>query len=136
MREHLREHLKETDIAGIVALLGTILPDVDRGMLTGEFGADMAGSFTEALRTGVEGWLEDDLAFTRPWGFELAEITAPVMLWQGSADLMVPFAHGQWLASRVPGVAAHLEDGEGHLSIGIGALDRMLDELLSTAGAQ
>jgi pimeloyl-ACP methyl ester carboxylesterase len=130
----VREHLKETDAAGIIASLGTILPDVDRALLTGELGADMAGSFAEALRAGVEGWLEDDLAFTRPWGFELAEVTAPVMLWQGSADLMVPFAHGQWLASRVPGVAGHLEDGEGHLSISIGALDRMLDELLSTAG--
>jgi pimeloyl-ACP methyl ester carboxylesterase len=82
----------------------------------------------------VEGWLEDDLAFARPWGFELAEITTPTMLWQGSADLMVPFAHGQWLASRIPGVAAHLESDEGHLSIAIGALDRMLDELLGTAG--
>jgi hypothetical protein len=46
---------------------------------------------------------------------------------------MVPFAHGRRLASRVPGVTAHLEDGEGHLSVGIGALNRMLDELLSKA---
>jgi pimeloyl-ACP methyl ester carboxylesterase len=129
----VREHLKKAGAAAIIASLDTILPGVDRAVLTGEFGEDMAGAFAEALRTGVEGWLEDDLAFTRPWGFELAEITAPVLLWQGSADLMVPFTHGQWLASRVPGVAAHLEDGEGHLSIAIGALDRMLDELLSKA---
>jgi pimeloyl-ACP methyl ester carboxylesterase len=128
-----RERLKETDAAGIVASLGTILPDVDRGLLTGEFGADMADSFAEALRTGVEGWLEDDLAFARPWGFDLAEIAVPTMLWQGSADLMVPFAHGQWLASRVPGVSAHLEDGEGHLSVAIGSIDRMIDELLGAA---
>jgi pimeloyl-ACP methyl ester carboxylesterase len=130
----VREHLKETDAAGIVAALATILPDVDRALVTGELGEDMAESFAQALRAGVEGWLEDDLAFARPWGFALAEITAPTMLWQGSADLMVPFAHGQWLASRVHGLTAHLEDGEGHLSIGIGALDRMLDELMSAAG--
>ena len=68
----MREHLKETDAGGIIASLGTILPDVDRALLTGELGADMAGSFAEALRAGVEGWLEDDPAFTRPWGFELA----------------------------------------------------------------
>jgi hypothetical protein len=43
---------------------------------------------------------------------------------------MVPFAHGEWLASHVPGVSAHLEQGEGHLSIGLGAIDRMLDELI------
>jgi hypothetical protein len=29
-------------------------------------------------------------------------------------------------------VVAHLESGEGHLSIGVGALGRMLDELKRT----
>jgi hypothetical protein len=53
------------------------------------------------------------------------------MIWQGSADLMVPFSHGQWLASQLPDASAHLEEGEGHLSVGLGALDRMLDELVS-----
>jgi hypothetical protein len=56
------------------------------------------------------------------------------MLWQGSADLMVPFSHGRWLSSRRPGVSARLEPGEGHLSVALGALDRMLDELVK-AGA-
>jgi len=46
---------------------------------------------------------------------------------------MVPFGHGQWLSSRVPGVTVHLEQGEGHLSVGLGAVDRMLDELVSAA---
>jgi hypothetical protein len=55
------------------------------------------------------------------------------MIWQGSADLMVPFAHGQWLATHVPGATAHLENGEGHLSIGIGALDSMIDELVGAS---
>jgi pimeloyl-ACP methyl ester carboxylesterase len=100
-------------------------------MLTGEFGEDLAASFREALRTGVEGWFEDDIAFTGSWGFGLEEISVPTMIWQGSADLMVPFSHGQWLASRLLDASAHLEEGEGHLSVGLGALDRMLDELVS-----
>jgi pimeloyl-ACP methyl ester carboxylesterase len=128
-----REQLKAATAADIVASLDTLLPDVDRAVLTGEFGEDLAASFHEAMRTGVEGWFEDDMAFARSWGFELAEISVPTMIWQGSADLMVPFAHGQWLASRLPGASAHLEKGEGHLSVGLGALDRMLDELLSAA---
>ena len=100
-------------------------------MLTGEFGEDLAANFREAIRTGVEGWFEDDIAFTRSWGFGLEEISVPAMIWQGSADLMVPFSHGQWLASQLPGASAHLEEGEGHLSVALGALDRMLDELVS-----
>ena len=125
-----REQLKEATAADIVTSLDTLLPDVDRAVLTGEFGEDLAANFHEAMRTGVEGWFEDDMAFTRPWGFELAQIPVPTMIWQGSADLMVPFAHGQWLAAQLPGPSVHLEPEEGHLSVGLGALDRMLDELV------
>jgi pimeloyl-ACP methyl ester carboxylesterase len=126
-----REQLKDATAADVVTSLETLLPEVDRAVLTGEFGEDMAANFREAVRIGVEGWLEDDIAFTGPWGFGLEEISVPVMIWQGSADLMVPFSHGQWLASQLPGASVHLEEGEGHLSVALGALDRMLDELVS-----
>jgi pimeloyl-ACP methyl ester carboxylesterase len=137
LREYLevqREYLRQATATHILLALTTLLPDVDRAVMTDEFAEDMARGFHEALVSGVDGWLDDDLAFIHPWGFELDEISCPVMIWQGSADLMVPFSHGQWFASNVPGVTAHLEEGEGHLSIGVGALDRMLDELVS-AGA-
>jgi pimeloyl-ACP methyl ester carboxylesterase len=129
-----RESLRDASAEGMVAAMASVLPAVDRGVLTGELGEDMVASFTEALRSGVEGWLEDDLAFARPWGFDLAEVSVPAAIWQGSEDLMVPFAHGQWLASHVPDAIVHLEDGEGHLSVAIGGLDRMLDELVFVAG--
>ena len=124
--------LRDTDAAGLIEGLATLLPDVDRAVLTAEFGEDMAANFAEALRTGVDGWVDDDLAFAAPWGFTLAEIAVPTFVWQGSEDLMVPFAHGQWLAAHVPGATAHLERGEGHLSIALGAIDQMLAELLTT----
>lgn len=116
----------------VVEGMSGLLPEIDRQFLTGGVGDDLAANFREAMRTGVEGWLEDDLAFVKPWGFELSEITVPVYLWQGSDDLMVPFAHGVWLADRVPNVTPHLEHGQGHISIGIGSIDRMLDEMVST----
>jgi pimeloyl-ACP methyl ester carboxylesterase len=138
LRSYLRppgEHLRDITAADIVSSLQTLLPDVDRAQVTGEFGEDMAASFREAVRAGVDGWLDDDLAFARPWGFSLEEISVPTMIWQGTADLMVPFSHGQWLASRLPAARAHVEEGEGHLSIGLGALDRMLDELTEAGSA-
>jgi len=132
--DELRPQLEAATVADILASMASLLPAVDRAVVTDEFGEDLVAGFHEALRGGVDGWLDDDLAFTRPWGFELEEISIPVTLWQGSADLMVPFAHGQWLSSRVPGITAHLETGEGHLSVGLGALDRMLDELVAAGG--
>jgi pimeloyl-ACP methyl ester carboxylesterase len=127
--------LRQSDVAALIAGLDTLLPPVDRAALTDEFGEDLAASFAEGFRTGVDGWVDDDLAFVSPWGFSLDEIDVPTFLWQGSEDLMVPFAHGQWLGARIPGVTAHLEPGQGHLSIGVGSLDRMLDELVTTLPA-
>jgi pimeloyl-ACP methyl ester carboxylesterase len=74
-------------------------------------------TFQDALGTGVDGWLDDDLAFTRPWGFELSEIRVPVLLLHGLQDVFVPVAHARWLATRIPGVDARLFDDEGHLSL-------------------
>jgi pimeloyl-ACP methyl ester carboxylesterase len=126
------EQLADTDAAGMIEGMATLLPQVDRDHLTDEFGEDLAANFKEGLRNGVDGWVDDDLAFTGPWGFDLASITVPVAIWQGSEDLMVPYAHGQWLATQVPGVRAHLLEGEGHLSVAVGALDAMFAELKAT----
>ena len=122
------------DVTGrdLVAAMATLLPPVDRVALTAEYGDDLAAQLREGVRTGVDGWLDDDLALLGDWGFTIADVVVPVTLWQGSEDLMVPFAHGQWLADRLPRVSAHLLPGAGHLSIGLGALDLMLDELVST----
>lgn len=120
---------------GLELAMSSLLPPEDRVVLTSEFAQDIATSFHDALRVGVDGWLDDDLAFDMPWGFSLDEISIPTSIWQGSADLMVPFAHGAWLSTALPQAKAHLVVGEGHFSIGVGALDQMLDELLMLSGA-
>ena len=131
--DNVRPELVEMTADDVVASLDTLLPPVDEAAVTGEFAEYLATGFRQAVSNGMDGWLDDDLAFTRPWGFDLGAIAVPTYLWQGSEDLMVPFTHGQWLAERIPGVTAHLEQGEGHLSVALGALDRMLDELAGSA---
>jgi pimeloyl-ACP methyl ester carboxylesterase len=110
-------------------VLVTLLPPVDRDVLTGERAEHAKENIDRALAPGIEGWRDDDLAFVKPWGFDLDEIRVPVLLWQGGQDLMVPVAHGRWLAERVPGVEAHISDADGHLSIAVGRLGEIYDWL-------
>ena len=118
-----REALADVQPEDIIAAMSSLLPEADRKVLTGGLAAELADSFHEAVRVGVDGWLDDDLAFVAPWGFSLTEITTPVAIWQGSADLMVPYAHGGWLAAHVPNADVHLIEGEGHLSVAYGDED-------------
>ncbi|MDQ6716310.1 MAG: alpha/beta hydrolase, partial [Actinomycetota bacterium] len=126
--------LRDADVAGLLAGMRTVLPAVDQECVTQEWGEDLRASFHEALRTGVDGWLDDDLAFVKPWGFELSDLGragVPVSVWQGGEDLMVPPSHGTWLAQNLPRATAHLEPEQSHLSIVVGSVGPMLDELVS-----
>jgi pimeloyl-ACP methyl ester carboxylesterase len=125
--------IKEATAAGLIRLMQSLLPAVDVACLNGEVGEDLVNGMVHAVSAGVDGWVDDDYAFIKRWGFDLRAITIPVSLWQGDADLMVPFAHGTWLAGALPTARVHLEPGQGHLSIAVGAMGRMLDELLALA---
>jgi pimeloyl-ACP methyl ester carboxylesterase len=69
----------------------------------------------EAFRQGVWGWVDDDLAWMRPWGFDVGEIRVPTRVIYGLTDVLVPAAHGEWLARNVPGAEVVAETERGHL---------------------
>jgi len=119
-----------TEITGeqVADSLGGLIDEVDRAALTGDFADMMALSLRRAVSTGVAGWRDDDLAFVKPWGFDVADIAVPVSVWQGAHDRMVPYEHGVWLATHIPGSRAHLRDDEGHLSL-VSQLPRILADL-------
>lgn len=102
---------------GVFAALESVLSPPDREVLTGEVAAQVHEGMALALAGGVDGWLDDDLAFTRPWGFAPADVVAPVFLWQGEQDLMVPPAHGRWLAGALPTCTPRLLPDDGHLTL-------------------
>jgi pimeloyl-ACP methyl ester carboxylesterase len=115
----------------IKEVMATLLPPVDAAVLTGDRAEHAKRSMDRALEPGVAGWRDDDLAFTRAWGYDLAAIAVPTLLWQGVQDLMVPVSHGRWLAERIPGIEAHISEDDGHLSIAVGRLGEIYDWLVS-----
>ena len=82
-------------------------------------------SFREALAQGAWGWVDDDLAFVKPWGFEVTEIRVPVQIRYGATDVLVPAAHGAWLAAHVPNAVVDVDEGGGHLSTPDDHLERI-----------
>lgn len=72
-------------------------------------------SIAEQAATGVAGWVDDDLAVISPWGFEVDRIAVPVLVWYGLSDVLVPPAHGEWIAAHVPGCVVKVDDVAGHL---------------------
>jgi pimeloyl-ACP methyl ester carboxylesterase len=127
--EHEAAEFGESTPEQIKDLLASLLPPVDAAVLTGDRAVHAKEMFDRAVAHGVAGWCDDDIAFTRPWGFELTEIRVPTLLWQGVQDRMVPVAHARWLAQRIPGVEAHISEEDGHLSIAVGRLGEINDWL-------
>jgi pimeloyl-ACP methyl ester carboxylesterase len=72
-------------------------------------------SWAEHSALGVGGWADDDLAHLRPWGFDLERISIPVLIWYGATDVLVPPAHGEWLAASVPGCLVKVDGVAGHM---------------------
>jgi pimeloyl-ACP methyl ester carboxylesterase len=85
----------------------------------------------EMFAGGISGWVDDDLALTKAWGFDVADITLPVEVRYGAADVLVPAAHGEWLAAHVPGAVKRVDAGRGHLA----DPDESVDELSRFAHA-
>jgi pimeloyl-ACP methyl ester carboxylesterase len=92
------------------------LSDSDRAELARKERHDIIRQSTsEAFRNGVWGWVDDDLCFLEPWGFDLAEIRVPTRVIYGLTDVLVPRQHGEWLARNVPDAEVVVEQEQGHL---------------------
>jgi pimeloyl-ACP methyl ester carboxylesterase len=115
----------ETERAGMLTaapedmrtVFASLLGDADRAVLTDAFAVWAAASSSAGLVESIDGWVDDDLAFARPWGFEPADVARPVLIVHGADDRFVPVAHGHWLAARIPGAEAWITETDGHLTL-------------------
>jgi len=125
--QHEREVVELTDVTPeqLVEAWHTLLGPADRAVLTGALAEFTLAHIHAGLDPSTDGWFDDDLCFVRPWGFDVASIRVPVLVWHGEQDRFVPFAHGEWLAAHVPGAEARLRADDGHLTI----LERRMPEI-------
>ena len=112
-----REEVLATSASDLAEALESLLSPVDAAALNEEMAEYLTYCDHEGLAPGSQGWWDDSCAHVRPWGFELSDISVPVLLLHGGQDKFVPFGHGQWLATHIPGVEARLLDNDGHLTL-------------------
>lgn len=94
------------------------LPAADRqALFSKELRRALTASSVEALRHGPKAVAADGMLYARPWGFALGEIRAPVFLWHGEADVIVPPPMGHYLARHIPGCRAQFYADDGHFSL-------------------
>jgi pimeloyl-ACP methyl ester carboxylesterase len=105
------------NLENLAAAIETLVAEPDRVALGGPIGESWANGLGVSFLIGAEGWIDDDLAFVKPFGFEIEAISRPTLVVHGHLDLMVPISHGQWLSRAVPGADSWMLDDEAHLSL-------------------
>ena len=113
---------------------GGLIGDADKAVLEAVVADDMAATMRNGLAVSFDGWIDDDLVFVKPWGFDLAAITKPVILWQGDDDFMVPHAHSYWLEKHIPTAQLSFIPGHGHISLGEKYKSEILKQALELLG--
>lgn len=116
----------------VPALFGDRLSNRAKQNMTQEDKRFSLKTMRKALEAGIWGWFDDDMAWIKDWGFDLASIVVPVAIWHAGNDKFIPPSHGRWLAENIPGASLHLQPTEEHMSLSKNAYGEMLDRLRST----
>lgn len=109
------EAMASIEAGGLQVTADYDLPESDRRALRARLTED---GYLDRMRAtysrGVDGWIDDCIAMTRPWGFDLSAINVPTSVWYGVNDVLGPSTHADYLISAIPGAQRHELSG-GHV---------------------
>jgi pimeloyl-ACP methyl ester carboxylesterase len=97
-----REETLATTPQTMHQVMASLLSPADKAVLTGDLVDWLYAASIRGLEPGYEGWLDDDLATIRPWGFDPRDNRVPVLIRAGEQDRFVPDAHARWLIDNIP----------------------------------
>jgi pimeloyl-ACP methyl ester carboxylesterase len=83
----------------------------------------------ESGRQNGEGNRSEIERLTRPWGFDIRRIKAPVFLFHGDQDQIMHVGPARLMARVLKGCAATFYSGEGHFSVLVNRADELLNAL-------
>lgn len=108
-------------------------PHADRAVMADpQWQAAFAIATTEALRPGLDGWIDEGIAIASPWDdVDTTEVRTSVTWWHGPKDANAPLSAAMRLVDRLPNARlVQFGEDDGHLA----AYHRegeILDELLA-----
>ncbi|RMD82882.1 MAG: alpha/beta hydrolase, partial [Candidatus Dadabacteria bacterium] len=73
-----------------------------------------AECYLESLASGGFGTAYDYHVLAADWGFDLGEVSTPVLVWHGERDGLLPVEHARRLAALLPDVQLTLVPERGH----------------------
>jgi pimeloyl-ACP methyl ester carboxylesterase len=115
----LNDHRRKLHVhsEGLLRTLGPELEKSDENVIGNiALRRMIARTHAQAVRDGIDGWVDDVLALGSPegWGFDLSDITMPVLLWHGADDKFSPVSHAEWLAKQIHRVEIDIQPSLAH----------------------
>ncbi len=128
----LHRLLRYTPAAVLTAIVRR-LPAVDRATLRSPVVFDaLLASLREGARGGSAGSCADLTAYTQDWAIDPGQVGVACDVWHGEMDATVPVAMGRHLARVIPGARGHFLAGEGHYSLPVRHMARILADFAAS----
>lgn len=130
--ERLRDESLEDPVASIRSIMD-LAPEADRVVMADlQWQAGHAVASREALRQGVDGWIDEAVAIILPWDdIDLSAVKTSVTWWHSPSDANAPMSAALRLVDSLPNARmVWFGEDEGHLAH-YHREGEILDELLA-----
>ena len=121
------------DPIGVISRVNGEIADIDKAIMDEVIIRNPEGlnwavnTLQQAFRLGARGVTWDYSLLMNPWGFHPEDISIPIIICHGEADITVPTNMGRYLATAIPNCRANILPGEGHYMIVNHAQDILSD---------